>query len=216
MPAATPSSLNEIEQKILEYMVSYLRANTYQPSIREIGQEFGIRSTKTVSEHLQSLAEKGHLERDASRSRGVKILGVDLNGDAVSVPCLRRLPTSDEVSVESSMQMDRKVTPAGCFGVRARGDELAALGVEAGDLVFVQPVDLHSVPDGSAVAFEREGRAAYARIRRVPSGFELHSTRSAQGEAEAVGPEEIQLSGRIVAFLRQVPEPPLGGVLTAH
>ena len=48
-----PPNLSEIERKILDYMVGYLRENTYQPSIREIGERFGIKSTKTVSEHLQ-------------------------------------------------------------------------------------------------------------------------------------------------------------------
>ena len=71
-------SITEIERKILDFMVHYLRSNTYQPSIREIGERFGIKSTKTVSEHLQALADKGFLERDSSRSRGVRILGVDL------------------------------------------------------------------------------------------------------------------------------------------
>jgi SOS-response transcriptional repressor LexA len=45
------ASLTDIERKILDYMVHYLRSNTYQPSIREIGERFGIKSTKTVSEH---------------------------------------------------------------------------------------------------------------------------------------------------------------------
>jgi len=51
------ASLTDIERKILDYMVQYLRSNTYQPSIREIGERFGIKSTKTVSEHLQALAD---------------------------------------------------------------------------------------------------------------------------------------------------------------
>ena len=52
-------SITEIERKILDFMVHYLRSNTFQPSIREIGERFGIKSTKTVSEHLQALADKG-------------------------------------------------------------------------------------------------------------------------------------------------------------
>ena len=87
-----PPNLTDLERKILDYMVDYLRSNTYQPSIREIGERFGIKSTKTVSEHLQALADKGFLERDPSRSRGVKILGMDLNAQAVSVPCFSKLP----------------------------------------------------------------------------------------------------------------------------
>ena len=41
-PAASKpvEPLTEIETKILDFMVQYLRANTYQPSIREIGERF--------------------------------------------------------------------------------------------------------------------------------------------------------------------------------
>mgnify|MGYP000692844495 CR=1 FL=1 len=35
-------SITEIERKILDFMVHYLRSNTFQPSIREIGERFGI------------------------------------------------------------------------------------------------------------------------------------------------------------------------------
>src|SRR3712207_9577286 len=64
---------------------------SYQPSIREIGKRFGIKSTKTVSEHLQSLADKGYIERDASRSRGVKILGMNLAPGVLNVPMYGRI-----------------------------------------------------------------------------------------------------------------------------
>ncbi|HEX5521520.1 MAG TPA: hypothetical protein VFX29_07465, partial [Longimicrobiaceae bacterium] len=63
-----PDRLTKLERRILDYMVDYLKRNTYQPSIREIGKRFNIKSTKTVSEHLQALADKGFIERDASRS----------------------------------------------------------------------------------------------------------------------------------------------------
>ena len=57
-----PEPLTRIETQILDYLIEYLRRNTYQPSIREIGRQFDIKSTKTVSEHLQSLADKGWIE----------------------------------------------------------------------------------------------------------------------------------------------------------
>ena len=43
--------------------------------MREIGKRFRIKSTKTVSDLLHSLARKGYIERDPSRSRGVQLLG---------------------------------------------------------------------------------------------------------------------------------------------
>ena len=82
-----PEPLTSLERRILDYLVDYLKRNTYQPSIREIGRRFDIKSTKTVSEYLQSLAEKGWIERDPSRSRGVRLLTVDMSPRTVSVPC---------------------------------------------------------------------------------------------------------------------------------
>ena len=131
------SSLTEIERKILDFMFLYLRTNTYQPSIREIGEKFGIKSTKTVSEHLQALADKGFVERDPSRSRGVKIIGMDLNAQTVSVPCFRELPDVDggmsTDGVDMYVSMDRRFAAGkGSFMVHAPGDRLAAAGINSG------------------------------------------------------------------------------------
>ncbi len=43
--AMMPKPLTSLERRILDYLVEYLRQNTYQPSIREIGKRFGIKST---------------------------------------------------------------------------------------------------------------------------------------------------------------------------
>ena len=120
-------------------MVSYLRSNTYQPSIREIGQHFGIRSTKTVSEHLQALADKGFVERDPSRSRGIRILGVDLDARTVSLPCFRDLDEAiaglGDHRAGVRVALDRQlVRRSGGFMVRAPGDRLGV--AESASAIF--------------------------------------------------------------------------------
>ncbi len=215
-------ALNEIERKILDFMVSYLRENTYQPSIREIGERFGIKSTKTVSEHLQALAEKGFLERDPSRSRGVKILGVDLAPDAVSIPCFSALPDdraglrSDRA--ETNLTMDRRLTGSkGSFFVRARGDEAAVLGVQDGDYLLVEPVSVDEIAD-QAIIVARPGGGApgYHRFTRNGSGIYLQSLRG----GTPVLVEEVarlNLIGRVSAIFRRM-DGPAGAAtnLTAH
>ncbi|MEX0912414.1 MAG: HTH domain-containing protein, partial [Gemmatimonadota bacterium] len=107
-------SLSKMERRILDYLIEYLRKNTYQPSIREIGKRFGIKSTKTVSEYLQTLADKGYIEREASRSRGVKILGLDLErSDVISIPFYGKIaagqPALSRDHVNSEFGMDPKL-----------------------------------------------------------------------------------------------------------
>lgn len=208
--------LTEIERKILDFMVQYLRDNTYQPSIREIGERFGIKSTKTVSEHLQALADKGCLERDPSRSRGVKILGVDLNADTVAVPCFAQIPFDRSVKAEGSVSVDRQLGGEdGSFMVRAGVGDLAVLGVAEGDLVLVAPATIDDVEDGNVVVAEIGDSSAFHRFSTNGKGIHLEALRPG-GEAtlvEDVG--KLRILGRVIGFYRRMDE--AGSVnLTQH
>jgi tRNA(adenine34) deaminase len=75
VPDTKPEPLADLERDVLDYIIAYLRRNTFQPSIREIGRKFDIPSTRKVSEILKSLETKGWVERTRSRSRGVRVLG---------------------------------------------------------------------------------------------------------------------------------------------
>src|SRR5918997_7113464 len=78
--------LSPTEKRVYQYLLDFLAENTYQPSIREIGKRFRIKSTKTVSDILGSLAQKGYIERDPSRSRGVRLVGYSGIGGTAAVP----------------------------------------------------------------------------------------------------------------------------------
>lgn len=221
-PAAQPQAepLTEIERKILDFMVQYLRANTYQPSIREIGRRFGIKSTKTVSEHLHALADKGYLERDSSRSRGVRILGVDLSTESVSVPCLSELPEDPQGAILDGdlprISIDRRLGGRdGSFFLRAGTGDLALLGVEEGDLVLVSPVRAGDLEDGSVVLARTGSSALFHRV--VLSGRQMTLEALAPG-AEQVLVEDAAdppVLGRVAGFFRRVDEAALP-TLTRH
>lgn len=214
--------LSEIERRILDYMVSYLRANTYQPSIREIGEEFGIRSTKTVSEHLQALADKGFVERDSSRSRGVRILGMDLNAQTLSVPCFRELPREvDGVRSEQPeyfLTLDRRmVSSKGSFMVRARGQKLAALGVLEGDYVLIEPALAEELEDGAVVVARVGSRPDYYRFEKGVAGVQLRPTWPPGEDALAVEADgHLELVGRVSAYYRRLTDHPHVASLIAH
>ena len=83
--------LSPLERRVYHYLLDFLAENTYQPSVREIGRRFKIKSTKTVAELLQSLAEKGYIEREGARSRGVRIVGFSSIGHTQPVPLYSRV-----------------------------------------------------------------------------------------------------------------------------
>jgi repressor LexA len=163
-----PEALSKIERRILNYLVDYLKDNTYQPSIREIGKRFGIKSTKTVSEHLQSLADKGFIERDASRSRGVKILGMNLAPGVLNVPMYGRIaagvPALLREDVRETFEMDRKlVGSSDAFLLEVKGDSMTGMGIMPGDYVIVEPADESDIQNGEIVAARVDGDATVKR-----------------------------------------------------
>ena len=214
-------SITEIERKILDFMVHYLRSNTYQPSIREIGERFGIKSTKTVSEHLQALADKGFLERDPSRSRGVKILGVDLSAQTVSVPCYHELPQGRGglriEQAEMHLTLDRRLAGSkGSFFVRAKGQELASLDISEGDYLLVEPTAVGELVEGSIVVARVDGGPSFYRFSKNGKGVFLTSPEG-DGSPKAIeDPEKLHLIGRVVALYRRLDGASILVSATAH
>ena len=216
-----PVTLSAIERKILDYMVEYLRSNTYQPSIREIGEQFGIKSTKTVSEHLQALADKGFLERDPSRSRGVKILGVDLNAHAISVPCFSSLPQDRNGQrasrAETFLTLDRRLAgEKGAFFVQASADELAPLGCMEGDYILLEPVAVGELTDGALVAARLGNQAAYYRFSRNGSALALDPLRGGEAATVVEDPQKLVVLGRIKGMYRRMDQMAVSAATVAH
>jgi len=189
-----PEPLTKIERRILNFLVDYLKENTYQPSIREIGKRFGIKSTKTVSEHLQSLADKGHIERDASRSRGVKIIGMNLAPAVFSIPFYGKIAPGKAAlqreHVREAYEVDRKFAPsADAFFVQVTGEAASGLGVQVGDLVLVEPADPLELRESDVVAL-RAGEDAVVQ----------------RGTAGALG---LEVLGRVVGLFRRFATAPV-------
>ena len=61
------------EKDILEFIRNYIRRNKISPSVREICEGMGIRSTSTVHRYLHRLEEDGKLEVNSGKKRAVFI-----------------------------------------------------------------------------------------------------------------------------------------------
>ncbi len=189
-----PELLTDLEQKILDYMVEYLRNNTYQPSIREIGRRFDIKSTKTVSEYLQAIARKGWIERDPSRSRGIRILGVDLT---VTGP-----EPSTETAATAATLTDIALAP-GATSVRATVDGFAGTGSQEGDLIVLRPVDEREIDDGDILACRIAGEVGLARCRLSGTGLAVE-WRGGQLPLRPAPAPNLEVLGRATGFWRSL------------
>jgi repressor LexA len=155
-----PEPLTPTEDKVYRYLLAYLAEHSYQPSVREIGREFDIKSTKTVSDILGNLARKGWVQRNRARSRGLTILGAHAPGATVQVPLHDRLPTDGAAPSpddrEDWVTVDRRLVPNGAaYFIRIAGGD--APGAAAGALALVDPHTAGATDD--LVAVRRGDRA---------------------------------------------------------
>jgi len=203
-----PEPLTRQERRILEYILDYLRRHTYQPSIRDIGQRFGIKSTKTVAEHLQSLARKGYLVREGARSRALKLLHVDVGGPTVKVPVYGEVsagkPALLDEHVEDRYAIDPRLAGApGAFFLRVDGDSMEGMGILDGDLVLVEPVTLRDVEPGEIVAARINGKATVKRIFRKPEGIVLEPANPKYAPIWVNECQDFELLGRVTGLFRR-------------
>lgn len=147
--------LTAVEKNVYHYLIDFLTENTYQPSVRDIGKRFGIKSTKTVSEVLQALANKGYIERDPSRSRGVRLLGYEVTRRTQPVPYYGRIHAGEPALLpenrEGYITIDRRFAPnENVFFLKIVGESMIGRGIFEGDYVMVRPE--HQAADGAIVA----------------------------------------------------------------
>lgn len=52
---------NKNREKVLAFLIEFVRQHGYSPNIREIGQAVGLKSPSTVYNHLRRLEEEGRI-----------------------------------------------------------------------------------------------------------------------------------------------------------
>ena len=149
-------------QLIVDYVNQFVQENGYSPSVREIGAAVGLRSTASVSYHLQALQEKGLLQSPGAKGRKRAIVTTQRPGQIPVVGVVTAgLPILAVENQEGTICWDGDPS---CFALRVRGDSMVGAAILSGDLVVVRPQQ--SADDGQIVVARIGDEATVKRLRR--------------------------------------------------
>ena len=155
-----PRSSNKAEL-IMDYVNQFIQENGYSPSVREIGAAVGLRSTASVSYHLQALQEKGLLQAPQAKGRKRALVTGARPGQIPVVGVVTAgLPILAVENQEGTMPWHE----SGCFALRVRGDSMINAGILDGDKVVVRPQS--TADNGQIVVARIEDEATVKRLRR--------------------------------------------------
>ena len=194
-----------MEQRVYHYLLDFLGEHTYQPSIREIGKRFRIKSTKTVSDILHALAEKGYIERDPARSRGVRLLGYSTVGRMQPVPFYGRIAAGEPMLLpehrERYITIDRAFLPSeDCFFLRVAGDSMIGRGIFDRDFVLIHPGA--RAKDGEIIA-ARLGEEATVKTLHHRGGTIVLEPANPEEREISIGPnDDFAVIGTVAAVFR--------------
>jgi repressor LexA len=213
--------LTRRQQEILDYISTSIQGRGYPPTIREIGKHMGIRSTNGVNDHLKALERKGFLTRDDLKSRAIRPIGGDADGDVIAfegasdddlvdVPVLGRVAAGAPIlaveDAEDRVRID-KVLLGGrreVFALRICGDSMIEDGIFDGDFVFIEKTP--TARSGEIVIVLIEDEATCKRYYPEGDRIRLQPANSAMAPIYIHKRDfrQTQIMGRVVGVYRQV------------
>lgn len=182
--------------RILEFIEDFVQENGFAPSIREIAAGVGLRSTASVSYHLQQLSDKGLMHASGCKGRKRAISPAVRPGRIPVVGVVTAgVPILAVENQEGTMAWDGD---PGCFALRVRGDSMIGAGILSGDKVVVRP---QSAADSGQIVVARIGDEATVKRLLRQNGKVLLMPENEN--YEPIDAAEAEIIGIVKAVVRE-------------
>lgn len=153
-------TLKERERRILEYMKVETKKKGYPPTVREMCNALGIKSTSTAHKALENLEHLGYIRKDPSKPRAIELLDQDHfasadaavqqtaqqpldRTDVIDIPVVGRIAAGTPILAEQNIEdtfpvPSRYIKNGNHFMLTVRGDSMIEAGIYDGDYILVQ------------------------------------------------------------------------------
>jgi len=192
--------LNKTQLRVYEFLLERTQDGV-PPSVREIGERVGLRSTSSVQANLDALERKGFITRDAMHKRSIRIAGQSAP-NVLQVPLLGTVTCGAPIlaveQIETYLPYTGPVSrDKSLFALRVRGDSMVNAGILNGDIIYVERTSV--ARNGEIVVALLEDEATVKTFYKENGHFRL------QPENDSMEPifcEEVIILGKVISLLR--------------
>lgn len=208
--------LTKRQEQTLDFIRKSIRDRGYPPTLREIGEHMGIRSTNGVNDHLRALERKGYLRREDMKSRALRVVDTPLEAsndtteEVCEVQILGRvaagLPLLAEENVVDTVRVDRMMVNGGreVFGLRVTGDSMIEAGILSGDYIFVRKQSVAERGDIVVALIGDEATVKYYYPEKDYVRFQPANSQMAPILVRASDFRSTMLLGKVVGVYRRL------------
>lgn len=202
-----PRVNKQMQDMIIGYINDHMRQKGYPPSVREICSAVGLKSPSTVHGYLKRLELGGFLEKDATKTRALRIPGLNISEELIQNEFLQ-VPIVGTVTAGTPITAVENITGTfplpmefaknkELFMLKVRGDSMINAGILDGDMVIVQKQPV--AQNGEIVVAILEDEATVKRFYKENGYFRL------QPENDALEPiitQSLSILGKVVGVFR--------------
>ncbi|MCM8710652.1 transcriptional repressor LexA [Clostridium sp. SYSU_GA19001] len=190
--------------EIYEFMKNYVLDKGYPPSVREICEAVGLKSTSTVHGHLERLEKKGLIKRDPTKPRAIELIKDSVTKrEIIDIPIVGKITAGQPIlAVENiedtfSIPLNYVKSNKELFILNVSGESMIEAGILDGDLAIIEKVNV--AENGEIVVALIENEATLKRFFKEKDYIRL------QPENSTMSPiivKDCQILGRLVGIYR--------------
>ena len=185
-------------QLIYEYIRDCILNHNFSPTVREICEQVGIKSTSTVHYYLKELVDEGYIVKDDLKKRTIKLPG----SSTFSVPLLGTVTAGIPITAIEEIEEYLPVpnlsgNPEDYFALHVRGESMINAGILDGDIVVVRKTPV--CRNGDIVVALIEDEATVKRFYRETDHFRLMPENP---DFSPIIVEELTILGKVAALIR--------------
>jgi len=210
-------ALSSKQQRIIDFIRSFLTDKGYPPTVRDIVSGCGISSTSVVAYNLDILRKEGYIRRHREVSRGIELLARSPAwGDLLQVPIIGYIaagepipvPTPDTWDVTASsdtLEVSENLTRGrkGVYALKVKGSSMVDALINDGDIVLMQYVNVVENGEMAAVWLKAEKEATLKEVYVEPGRIRLQPANSQMRPIYAE-PDNVEIQGKVIAVIRQL------------
>jgi repressor LexA len=133
------SKLTQKQRKIYEFIKNKIESRGYGPTVREIGDAFGIKSPNGVMCHLNALVSKGLILRQGKSARAIQL--VDHRPPGAELPLVGSVAAgtpTEAVAQEDRLDFSDLFCGPDHYALRVRGQSMIEDHIDDGDFVVIR------------------------------------------------------------------------------
>lgn len=203
--------MNDRQRQVLDFIKQFMAKNQLAPTVRDIQNGVGIKSTSTVSNDLSKLEKEGYIERSNLKSRAIKLLVdneyeediLSSKEETIDIPVLGNIaagsPTYAEENIESYYPVPSHITKnKDYFLLKVKGDSMIEAGILEDDLILVEKTNYAN--HGEIVVALIEDSATVKRLYKKNDQVMLIPENSSM---EPIIPEYMEILGKVISLFRE-------------